>query len=106
MSGGVPLAADNVEEPVPFLTFLGIELNTMTMSLGLPADKLATLHDLLHIIQGAKCIRNAHQLQSLIGHLNHMCQVIPLERALLSSRFPLANNMRGPNLMPQYGCPH
>ena len=35
---GVPLAADKVEGPAPLLTFLGIELNTMTMSLGFPAN--------------------------------------------------------------------
>ena len=42
---GVLLAADKVEGPATLLTFLGIELNTMTMSLGLPADKLASLCD-------------------------------------------------------------
>ena len=52
---GVPLAADKVEGPAPLLTFLGIELNTLTMSLGLPVDELASLRDLLH---GAKCIHN------------------------------------------------
>ena len=90
---GVPLAEDKVEGPAPLLTFQGIELNTMTMSLGLPQDKLASLRDLLHRVQNAKCIRDAHQLQSLIGHLNHMCQVMPLGKAFLNSLFPLANNM-------------
>ena len=70
---GVPLAEDKVEGPVPLLTFQGIELNTMTMSLGLPEDKLASLCDLLHRVQNAKCIHDAHQVQSLIGHLDHMC---------------------------------
>ena len=78
---GVPLVADKVEGPPLLLTFLSIELHTMTMSLGHPANKLAALHDLLHRIQGTKCIRNAHQLQSLIGYLNHTCQVMPLGRA-------------------------
>ena len=75
---GVPLAEAKVKGPVPFLTFQGIKLNTMTMSLRLPEDKLASLRDLLHRVQNAKCICDAHQLQSLIGHLNHMCQVTPL----------------------------
>ena len=35
---GVPLAEDKVEGPVPFLTFQGIELNPMAMSLRLPED--------------------------------------------------------------------
>ena len=84
---GVPLAEDTVEGPVPFLTFQGIKLNTMTMSLRLPEDKLACLRDLLHTVQNAKCICDVHQLQSLIGHLNHMCQVMPLGRAFLNSLF-------------------
>ena len=33
---GVPLAADKVEGPAPVLTFLGIEFNTVAMSLALP----------------------------------------------------------------------
>ena len=74
---GVLLAEDKVEGPVPLLSFLAIELNTMTMQLGPPEDKLASLHDLLHRVQNAKCIRNAHQLQPLISHLDHMCQVTP-----------------------------
>ena len=90
---GVPLAEDKVEGPAPLLTFLGIELNPMTMSPGLPEDKLASLRDLLHRVQNAKCIRDTHQLQSLIGHLNHMCQVMPLGKAFLNSLSPLANNM-------------
>ena len=84
---GVPLAEDKVKGPVPLLTFLDIELNTMTMQLGSPEDKLACLRNLLHRAQNAKCIRDAHQLQSLIGHLNHMCQVMPLGRAFLNSLF-------------------
>ena len=44
---GVPLAEDKVKGPVPLLTFLDMELNTMTMQLRLPEDKLACLRDLL-----------------------------------------------------------
>lgn len=65
----VPLAADKVEGPAPVLTFLSIELNTMAMSMALPRDKLAALCEILQRVQGAKCIRDLHQLQSLIGHL-------------------------------------
>ena len=84
---GAPLAEDKVEGPVPFLTFQGIELNPMTMSLRLPKDKLASLRDLIHRVQNAKCTCDAHQLQSLIGYLNHMCQVMSLGRAFLNSLF-------------------
>ena len=62
---GVPPAADKVEGPAPLLIFQGIELNTMTMSLGLPEDMLASLCNLPRRIH-AKCICNAHQLQLFI----------------------------------------
>lgn len=52
---------DMLEGPTSLLTFLGIQLNTMTMSLGFPWDKLASLFDLLHRTQGAKCIWDALQ---------------------------------------------
>ena len=91
---GVPLAADKVEGPAPVLTFLGIELNTKAMSLALPRDKLAALCEILQRVQGAKYIRDLHQLQSLIGHLNHLWQVLSLGKAFLNNLFPLASHMR------------
>ena len=45
---GVPLVVDMVEGTESLLTFLGIELNTMTISPGRPWDKLASLCDLFH----------------------------------------------------------
>ena len=60
---GIPLAADKVEGPAPGLTFLGIKLNTMAMSLALPHE-LAALREILRRVQGAKCVHDLHQLQS------------------------------------------
>ena len=91
---GVPLAADKVEGPAPVLTFLGIELNTIAMSLAVPRDKLAALREILRRVQDAQCVCNLHQLQSLTGHLNHLCQALPLEKAFLNNLFPLARHMR------------
>ena len=77
------------------LTFLGNpDLNTMAMSLALPHGKLAALREILWKVQGAKCVRDLHQLQSLIGHLNHLCQVLSLGKAFLNKLFPLASHMR------------
>ena len=91
---GVPLAADKVKGPASVLTFLSIELNTMAISLALPHDKLAALREILRRVQGAKCVHNLHQLQFLIGHLNHLCQVLPQGKAFLNNLFPLASHMR------------
>ena len=62
------------------------------MSLKPPEDKLASLRDLLHRVQNVKCICDAHQLQSLIGHLNHVPGHATRE-GLSEQPLPLANNM-------------
>ena len=53
---GIPLTEDKMEGPALVLTFLGIELNTMAMSLALPHDKLAALHEILQRVQSVKHI--------------------------------------------------
>ena len=80
-----------MEGPVPVLTFLGIELNTMAMSLALPRDMLAALREILQRVQGAKCVRDLQQLQSLMGQL---CQMLPLGKAFLNNLLPLSSHMK------------
>lgn len=48
----------------------------------------------LDSLAGAKCVRNLHQLQSLIGRLVHACHVLPLGKAFLNRLFHLASSMR------------
>ena len=40
---GLPVAPEKVEGPVIAITFLGIEINSATMTLSLPQDKLTAL---------------------------------------------------------------
>ena len=40
---GVPLAVDKVEGPTTSLSFLGIQLDSLTMQASLPVDKLVRL---------------------------------------------------------------
>ena len=51
---GVPLALDKLLGPSTVLPFLGIELDTATMELYLPADKLHSLQSLVKSWQGKK----------------------------------------------------
>ena len=60
----------------------------------LPHDKLAALREILQRVQVAKCVRDLQHLQSLIGHLNHLCLVFPLGKIFLNNLFPLASHMR------------
>ena len=79
---GVPLAGDKLVGPTHCLTFLGIEINTRTGTLCLPADKLARLKaTLVQWSSRRSCQRR--QLESLIGTLQHACRVVKPGRTFL-----------------------
>jgi len=79
---GVPLALDKLEGPTHCLTFLGIEIDTQSGVLRLPADKLMRLKALLAQWSSRKTCRK-QQLESLIGTLQHACRVVKPGRAFL-----------------------
>ena len=79
---GVPLAMDKLEGPTDRLTFLGIELDTRAGVLRLPTDKLSRIKELLAEWSARKSCRR-QQLESLIGSLQHACQVVRPGRAFL-----------------------
>ena len=72
---GFPVAPDKVVGPATVLTFLGIEIDSWKQELRLPAEKLSRLKVL---VNNWAQKRNAtkHELQSLLGHLNHACTVV------------------------------
>ena len=79
---GVPLAMDKLEGPSHCLTFLGIEIDTLSGTLRLPAEKLSHLQAaLLHWASRKSCRRR--ELGSLIGSLQHACRVVKPGRAFL-----------------------
>ena len=85
---GVPLAADKTEGPSTSLSFLGIELNSASMSTSLPAAKLARLRSMVREFLGARVVRDKHTLEPLVGHLVHTTKVFPLGKAFLSHQSP------------------
>ena len=64
-----------VVSPTQRITFLGIELDSSTMSLGLPEDKINRLIDLVNT-SSHKASTSKRQLQSLAESLNFACQVV------------------------------
>ena len=84
----VPVAAEKVEGPSTRLTFLGIEIDTSSMSLRLPSEKLSSLKsmvaDWLH--KKSCCIQD---LQFLVGKLQHACKVVRPGRTFLHRMFEL-----------------
>ena len=79
---GVPMAEKKAEGPVTCLTFLGVELNTVTMTATLPAKKLARLRQLL-MDWDTKSDCSIHDLQSLTGMLRWAANVVRPGRAWL-----------------------
>ena len=72
---GVPLAREKLEGPTECLTFLGIEVDTRVGVIRLPAEKLTLVKTALREWENRKSCTK-HELQSLIGTLQHACQVV------------------------------
>ena len=72
---GVPAAAHKTEGPATQLRFLGIQVDTLTMTLSLPGDKLTHIMDLVVSWRGKKTA-SKREMQSLIGHLSHAAMVV------------------------------
>ena len=79
---GVPVAHHETEGPVTVLTFLGIQLDTRTMTLSLPQDKLARTLALV-LSWRSRQTATKHELQSLVGHLSHAAVVVLPGRTFL-----------------------
>ena len=72
---GLPLHPGKCIGPVTRLVVLGIELDSIEQSARLPAEKLATLQELIQSWRSRRwCTRR--QLESLIGHLHHAAKVV------------------------------
>ena len=86
---GIPMAPDKVEGPVTCLTFLGIELDSQTLTARLPADKLQRLTSMMAEWQDRKfCTKR--ELLSLIGVLQHATMVVRSGRVFLRRMIELA----------------
>ena len=86
----VPLTEGKQEGPSTKLVFLGIEVDTDTDHLRLPAEKLDRQKGILWEWRDRKvCTR--WELESLIGSLNHACKVVKPGRSVLRRMLDLLN---------------
>ncbi|KAJ8307565.1 hypothetical protein KUTeg_015649 [Tegillarca granosa] len=77
---GVPLAHDKTIPPSTVLTYLGLEINTIEMTVKIPFEKLTKLkNNLCLLLNRKKC--TLKELQSLVGLLNFCTRAIPPARA-------------------------
>ena len=79
---GIPLSPDKCVGPTTCLIFLGIELDSVSMTARLPADKRTELIELLEE-WATKRTCKLKELQSLLGKLNHACTFVPHGRTFL-----------------------
>ena len=79
---GIPLAEEKCEGPCTVLTFLGIQIDTVRMSLSLPAEKLDRIQRELERWSSRKSCRR-RELESLLGLLHHAARVVKPGRSFL-----------------------
>ncbi len=85
----VPIAPEKTEGPVTSITFLGILLDSTSMPVSLPQDKLTKIRAMVRAACKLKSVNDVHFLESLVGHLVHAAMVCPLAKAFLYHLFML-----------------
>jgi hypothetical protein len=95
---GLPVAPEKVEGPTTSIRFLGINIDSMAMTLSLPQDKLLNLKERLDQ-WGKRKSASKRQLQELLGHLNHAATVVRPGRAFLRALIEAMKRPRNPHQM-------
>ena len=90
---GLPVEPDKDEGPATSITFLGLELDSVSLEVRLPQDKLSSLRALLKSWKGRKVCRK-RELLSLIGSLSHACRAIKPGRSYRRLIDPSASTRR------------
>ena len=86
---GIPIATHKLEGPAAGLSFLGIHIDSVSGTLSLPPEKLARLKGLITAWRTRKCCKK-HELQSLIGQLQHACRIVRAGRTFLRRMIDLS----------------
>lgn len=89
----VPVAPEKLEGPATRLKFLGIILDTETLSLHLPQEKLAELRMLVANWLGRR-FATVKELESLVGKLQHAATVVRPGRSFMRRLFELLKGAR------------
>ena len=90
---GVPVNPSKTEGPCTKLVFLGIELDTISLTMCLPHGKLERLQKEIRAWGGKKyCTKR--ELLSIIGQLQHACCVIKQGRSFLRRMIELSRGVR------------
>ena len=85
---GLPVATEKLEGPVSHLTFLGFEIDSRTMEIRLPPQKLSELQSLCQM-WFRKRSSTKRELESLVGKLSHASSVVPPGKTFMRRMFEL-----------------
>ena len=90
---GVPVAPSKTEGPSTVLVFLGIQLDTLSLTMCLPLPKLERLRSTILSWTGKKsCTKR--ELLSIIGQLQHACCVVRPGRSFLRRMIKLSRRVK------------
>ena len=92
---GVPIKSEKTVQPSTVITFLGIELDSVSKVARLPQVKLRKIESVIENILG-KTYVSLRDIQSLIGLLNFACQVITPGRTFLRRLIALTKGIQNP----------
>jgi hypothetical protein len=87
---------NKIEGPSQSLTFLGIVINTCSLSLAMPVKKQREFYELLLSFQNRKRA-SVKQLQSLCGKLNWACQMVKGGRTFVRRLIDSLSNVNNRN---------
>ncbi len=90
---GMPVEPDKDEGPATALSFLGLELDTVTLEVRLSVEKMGRLKALLGSWRGRKACKK-RDLLSLIGSLTHACRAVKPGRCYLRRLIELSTSAR------------
>ena len=88
-----PIKPSKVEGPTTCLTFLGIQINTISMEASITSERKQSLLSELQLLHTHhKCTK--HELLSLIGKLSFACKVLPAGRIFLRRLIDLSTKVQ------------
>lgn len=93
---GVPVSTHKIEGPSTSLTFLGIEIDTMSFELYLPASKVICIKDMVKRWLARRAC-TCRELKHLLGHLVHAATIIRPGHTFLRTLFALLHRVKLPH---------
>ncbi|XP_021350843.1 uncharacterized protein LOC110448746 [Mizuhopecten yessoensis] len=89
----IPLHPDKTLGPDTFMTFLGIDLDTIKLQASLPPEKISRIIEVLTEFATRKTATK-RELLSLLGHLNYALRIIIPGRSFVSYLLTLAHSVK------------